>query len=125
MVQCMMTRRFFSGANTARKIERNTVALTMWPSLLGGNNRRCINRATLNPKEKIGGDQFDSLDFRQGTRPALFFAGTSGLNVRPLPPPPLDTTATTRRCKTSEQDKPCAKAMTADTAALADSRALI
>jgi hypothetical protein len=29
MVQCMMTGRFFSGTNTARKTERNTVALTM------------------------------------------------------------------------------------------------
>jgi hypothetical protein len=41
------------------------------------------------------------------------------------PAPPLDTTATTRKPKTSESSKPCGKATTADTAGLADTRALI
>jgi hypothetical protein len=52
MVQRMMTGRVFSGTNTARRTESNTVALTMRPSLLGGTTGGAINRATLNQKKK-------------------------------------------------------------------------
>jgi hypothetical protein len=48
----MITGRYFFGTNTPREMERNKVALTMRPSLLGGTTGGAINRTTLNQKKK-------------------------------------------------------------------------